>query len=343
MHINTVYAVYKKNSILSMGSISVIIPTLNRHDDLRKCLRSIAENTRQPDEVIIVEQGNIEATKRVVSEFSLNTQINYLAEKSASKARNLGVEKSSGHILIFLDDDVELVTNYIDTAERYLSEVKNYSVLGISGKDLVQAASVHTPADYLRQLVGVIFWRSTFGYKNRVLASGHNVLRNTHDTECEAEWCLGATMCFRREAFDDGHKFEERFIRWSFGEDVMFTYKLHLKRPGSIMYIPSLKFFHNTSSVGRMQNVQLTKVMIVYRYIFWRECVKQAKWWRILPYLWSQVGFVIIEMISFPSMVKLKTIISTYIYLVENHKDITNATVDVNKFIIDKRKHSGKD
>lgn len=315
--------------------ISIIIPTLNRPEDLRRCLASIAGNTRQPDEVIIVEQGDVKLTQQVASEYSLPIQLYYFDQKSLTRARNFGFAKTNGDIIVYIDDDVEIATDYLAVAEKYFEADSDREIVAIAGKDLVQAEVKRSVRALLRQCVGVLFWRGTFGSKNRVLVSGQNVLRNTGDTEQEAEWLSGATFCVRREVFDQGHNFEERFIRWSFGEDVMFSHKLHLAQSGSVRYVPTLQFRHNVSSAMRMHNVSLTKMMIIYRYIFWKECVQQGKWWRVLPYLWSQVGFCIIELLARPRRETVYTLISTYHYLYRHCRGILKSTSSFNLYIFD--------
>lgn len=317
-----------------MATISVIIPTLNRPNDLQKCLASIASNTRQPDEIIIVEQGDIEMTKEAVRDYSLPIRVEYLTQKSAAHARNYGVEKSVGEILVFIDDDVEVAEDYLQVAEQYFADDTEKEVFGIVGRDEVFLSRPRRWHESLRQALGVFFWRSTFGNVSRVLVSGQNVLRNYAEYEQVVEWCLGVAV-WRREAFADSHCYEDRFIRWSFGEDVMFSYQLYQKKPDCLRYVPTLKYYHYESQVNRIFNAQATRMMIVYRYIFWKECVQQGKWWRTIPYLWSQLGFCLIELLTHPRWQTVRTLASSYRYLYRHRRGIINGTEDFNSFILD--------
>ncbi len=313
--------------------ISIIIPTLNRPDDLRNCLTSVVKNTRKPDEVIIVEQGDIKKTKKVVKDFALPVSLHYFEQKSLTRARNFGFSKASGDIIVYVDDDVELADDYVQVAEQYFVNDKEKEVLGIVGRDEVFLSRPWRWYQYLRQALGVFFWRSTFGDVSRVLLSGQNVLRNYANCEQVVEWCLGVAV-WRKEAFNNNHRYDERFIRWCFGEDVMFSFQLHRKKNNCLRYVSSLKYYHHESRVNRIHNSQATKMAIIYRYIFWKECVEQHKKWRAFPYVWSQVGFCIIEFMTYPRWQTVETLSEAYRYLYAKRSGILNGTEDFNAFIL---------
>ena len=50
---------------------SLIIPTLNRPADLSRCLQSIEQLEKKFDEIIIIEQGDINRTRKIVSKSSI--------------------------------------------------------------------------------------------------------------------------------------------------------------------------------------------------------------------------------------------------------------------------------
>ncbi len=115
--------------------ISVIVATLNRPHRVRELLDSILKNTVLPNEVILVEQGDVEkltAEIGSVSEFEkLNIKIIHQTIASSSLARQRGVEESAGEILIFLDDDMLVTENFLEVANDFLN--KNPNILGLTG------------------------------------------------------------------------------------------------------------------------------------------------------------------------------------------------------------------
>lgn len=89
--------------------ISVIVPTHNRDNLLKKALDSIKNQTYKNFEVLVVDDIGNESTKEIVS--SLNDERFYYVHnkkyQGATYSRNLGIEKSKGNYLAFLDDDDE--------------------------------------------------------------------------------------------------------------------------------------------------------------------------------------------------------------------------------------------
>jgi len=89
--------------------VSVIIPTLDRSEVLIDTLNNLLRQDYPDFEIIVVDQT--ENQKKAVLDFiSRNANIKYLKlqQKSLPNARNAGVEKSTGEIVLFVDDDVEI-------------------------------------------------------------------------------------------------------------------------------------------------------------------------------------------------------------------------------------------
>lgn len=97
--------------------ISLIIPTLNRATMLARTLLSIERQITDTDfEVIVVDNGSTDSTKKVCESFNesvKNLIYFYDDEPGLLTGRHKGIELSTGKILCFLDDDVELNDKYI--------------------------------------------------------------------------------------------------------------------------------------------------------------------------------------------------------------------------------------
>ena len=97
-----------------MPRTTLVIPTCGRPGDLARCLGSIRGLRRGFDEILVVDQGDIAATRRAVDEHpGLNVAIRPLAVRSAAQARNAAIEAATGDILFFVDDDVTLDDRYV--------------------------------------------------------------------------------------------------------------------------------------------------------------------------------------------------------------------------------------
>lgn len=88
--------------------ISVIIPTHNRAELLKRAVDSVLEQTWHNLELIIVDDASDDTTQEVLSEFEREYPVknirNHLS-KGAAASRNVAIENASGEFIAGLDDD----------------------------------------------------------------------------------------------------------------------------------------------------------------------------------------------------------------------------------------------
>ena len=109
-----------------MTKISVIIPVYNTEKYIEKCLESLAGQTMQDFEVIIVNDGSTDNSKKVIKDYMKNSNldIRYLEKENGglASARNYGVERALGKYISFLDSDDYLDKNLFSNLEKYMDE-----------------------------------------------------------------------------------------------------------------------------------------------------------------------------------------------------------------------------
>jgi glycosyltransferase involved in cell wall biosynthesis len=86
-------------------SISVVIPTYNRLPYLRAAVASAREQTRPPEEILIVDDGSTDGTEQFAR--SLPAPVRYLRQANAgpAAARNQGFRAATGDWIALLDSD----------------------------------------------------------------------------------------------------------------------------------------------------------------------------------------------------------------------------------------------
>lgn len=115
--------------------LSIILCTYNRAEYLRKVLENITKQTLSKDkyEIVIIDDGSVDDTKKVVESFKNILPISYFYQKNSglASAKNHGIYASRGKILLFLDDDdiptPTLFEEHLKTHEKYPEN--NYAVL----------------------------------------------------------------------------------------------------------------------------------------------------------------------------------------------------------------------
>lgn len=98
-----------------MPKISVVIPTYNRPEGLKRVLTSISAQSFKEFEVIVVEDGS-KVGEAIVNDFSKQIPtIKYLWQENAgpAKARNTGIKATKADIVAFTDDDMKLPEDWL--------------------------------------------------------------------------------------------------------------------------------------------------------------------------------------------------------------------------------------
>lgn len=101
---------------------SVIIPTYNRRELLRRTLLSLADQTYPADrfEVVVVDDGSADGTEQMVRELKLPYSLTYVRQPNRGRAaaRNAGVKAAASDLLIFLDSDVAVAKEFVEAHVR---------------------------------------------------------------------------------------------------------------------------------------------------------------------------------------------------------------------------------
>jgi len=86
--------------------ITVVIPTYNRYVLLKRAITSLYNQTYQPKEIIVVDDGSTDDTFQIKNDFPEILYI-YQENRGVSAARNAGIEKAGCEWIAFLDSDDE--------------------------------------------------------------------------------------------------------------------------------------------------------------------------------------------------------------------------------------------
>lgn len=102
---------------------SVIVPVYNRNDEVADLLESLDKQTERDFEVILVEDGSTLPCTEAVEKYGGNLDLHYYhkSNEGRSIARNYGIERSRGDMLIFFDSDCVIPENYFATLGKALA------------------------------------------------------------------------------------------------------------------------------------------------------------------------------------------------------------------------------
>jgi glycosyltransferase involved in cell wall biosynthesis len=234
--------------------LSVIIPTYNRLDKLKKTLAAFGEQTlaKQFFEVIVVDDGSLDGTKDFMEEFVQKTELNLkyfsLEHHGAGSARNFGLERAEGEIIFFCGDDTRPEKDLLKIHYWQHEVSDNVAVLGLALWDESQRISefMHYLAPNGPQFhYGTIQDKQSAGFSHFY----------TCNISLDKKWLAD-------------EKFDEKFI---FGfEDIELGMRLENKGL-KIVYDPRAKVYHDhyydeESFVKRMRMIGCGAVQFMDKY-----------------------------------------------------------------------------
>lgn len=240
--------------------LSIVIITYNRPTDMLALARNIAGmgSLSLLHEVIVINNQSTDSYKEVESFLESSSSINWkyiLADENlgVSRGRNFAVSKSSGSILIFLDDDA-LFKN--SDALAMISSIFSHQTDTTSARGIGLASFK-------------VFYEST-GEMQQTAFPHKDFDRRKDLHRFEAPYFVGCAHAIRREVFDTIGGYPEDFF---YG---MEEYDLSYKALGAgytIVYDDRVQILHKESPGGRLpkpeklQGMWLNKTKVAWRYL----------------------------------------------------------------------------
>lgn len=104
--------------------ISLIVTVLNEGDNIRHLLDSIVEQTRPPDEIVIVDGGSTDNTVDILRGYSKRLPLRLLIAEGCniSQGRNLAIAEARGDIIAATDAGLRLAADWLEKISAPLLE-----------------------------------------------------------------------------------------------------------------------------------------------------------------------------------------------------------------------------
>lgn len=106
----------------SIPTISVVIPTCDRPELLRRALKSVMSQTSPANEIIVVNDG-----RRQLSVTDIGSEVQFMTtsgRQGPHRSRNQGANMASCDFLAFLDDDDYWTVTYLEEVRRAINTQK---------------------------------------------------------------------------------------------------------------------------------------------------------------------------------------------------------------------------
>ena len=202
-------------------TLTIVIATYNRPDQLARLLASLGGQLRDGDELMVAENGTPQPVKVPPNAPPLK----HLHEPRGGKCRsqNRAIAESRGEVVVLLVDDLTVEAGYRDAVERFFTENPEFAAM--AGRIL--------PAEDPEAKVGANWIYLDLPIFDR------------GDRVVEVPGVLGANMAFRRSALDAVGLFDERLGPGAAGHEEETEMSQRLRRKGlRIGYAPEAVVYH---------------------------------------------------------------------------------------------------
>lgn len=244
-------------------SLSFIVATKNRPQELMRLLRSILAQSVVVQQVIIVDASD-DPVEGILNEFyKLNIVYVRSDFSSAARQRNLGLKVLDKDIdfVGFFDDDVELENDALFAMMNFWRN----SPFDIAGAafNMINCPSPIALSFKTSSLSGKLGLYTK--EKGKVLPSGFHTIIGYTKHNISVQWLPTCAVVWRREILEDYH-FDEWFNGYSYLEDLDFSY--NISRKYKLEVVAGAKYRHFVASKGRVKSYEFGKKEVVNRIYF---------------------------------------------------------------------------
>ncbi|HVF54433.1 MAG TPA: glycosyltransferase family 2 protein [Actinomycetota bacterium] len=264
---------------------SLIIATRNRPDDLLRTIESVVAQTVLPGDICIIDSSDTTPTRSEIEKLCKRAGValdyHHPAPRGLTVQRNVGIDRTTGDPVFFIDDDVSLAP---DCFEAVLEEYKRWGPdLGGVRATPVRPARPSLPTRAYRRLFGIGGWWPEASGKIRPGFYAEGVSESAGVRKIE--YFNGWFMSYRRAVVKE-ERFDEALSGYAYKEDIDYSYRV--SRKWTLIQTPAARCDHLKSGESRMSSHQLQRMNLANQFYLHRKLMPQdlahkaALWWALL-------------------------------------------------------------
>lgn len=244
-------------------NITLVLCTRNRWEGMLRNLALYVEQFQEGDEVIIVDSSD------EIHEFSqenfVQTQAKiyyYHTLPGLPMQRNYGIDRASGALIMFLDDDIYLYPDALKSVRSFFEAHRDVdAVTGALSEKLLPSRLMRA----LQYVFGKLFFTSYFG-KMGLTPGGLPIIALDTENKHEAKFLRGGFSVYRSTVFERV-RYDEHFKNYAYLEDTDFS--MQFNRCFRACFLDTFRGFHaHESTVNRDQSSYRKQYVLNYVYIY---------------------------------------------------------------------------
>ena len=224
--------------------VSIIIPTFNRETLVVETLNSVINQTSSDWECIIVDDGSIDNTIDIISEFCKEDDRFKILKrnrepKGAATCRNIGASHSKYDYLIFLDSDDIMAPWCIENRTKFIKENKElefalFPAISFENNTITSKSKYRSIIDTINPLKEFLSYQPTW------------------QTSC---------VLWRKDIFIKINGWDEQCLAWQDGEvhirllNIATNYKWATRIPDIFLRIDTINSITKDYSINKLYNI----------------------------------------------------------------------------------------
>jgi GT2 family glycosyltransferase len=198
---------------------SVIVLQYNNIELTRHCLRSLLAHVDRRHQVILVDNDSTEPGARQLGrEFPGITSVACEVNGGFSRGNNIGATHATGEVLLFLNNDTLIRSDFVTPLLRRLDESPQAGIVG--PRLLNQDGSFQLSAGHLPTFVREMLDKAVAAAINTGNRAASGAVERRFAQARRVEWVTGAALAVRRDVFDLVGGFDESFFMYFEDKDL---------------------------------------------------------------------------------------------------------------------------
>lgn len=208
-----------------MPDLSIVIVSWNVRDLLAACLDSIRANTGQlAIEVIVVESGSSDDSLSMLQTgYPWVRVLPQTRNVGFTVGNNIGLAAATGHLLMLLNPDTEIIGNALLQMTAYLN---THPAIGVVGpRTLNSDGTTQSTKRRFPTLLTAVFestWLQPFAPRH--VLDRFYAADISDEATADVDWMQGSALMFRREVYEQIGGLDEHFVMFS--EEVDFCKRI---------------------------------------------------------------------------------------------------------------------
>jgi GT2 family glycosyltransferase len=283
-----------------------VVCTFRRPASLSRLLSSVLEQSRLPDELIVVDASPDGATEAAANDHPVGARLGdgwryfRVGEplRGLTRQRNFAVERVRTDLVAFVDDDVVLRPRCLEALES----VHRQGGPAVAGVAPVVENELAPPSRLWRwrRRLGIVSTLEPGRYSRSGMSIPWGFLQGLAGPELLAhgDWLPGAAFMWKT-ALVRQVGFQERFAGYANGEDLEFS--LRMGRLGALLVTGAARAVHLHEPAGRPSPDHYGAMTVENAYAIHRTCLERRSW---TDAAWFRYAYLVDGLLQSPNLLR---------------------------------------